>query len=69
MNAVVKLRPGCTCSRDRDVQPYRVLRDRCRSDFGPIRRRHNDVDVTTSDGVQLAVPDYDPRNRTQTVVG
>jgi hypothetical protein len=60
MNAVVKLRPGCTCSRDRDVQPHRVLRDRCRSDFGPIRWPHNDVHVTTGDGVQLAVRDYDP---------
>src|SRR5258706_15119866 len=50
MNAVVKLRPGSTRSRDRDVQP------------------HSDVRVTTGDGVQLAVRDYDPPGRTQTVV-
>ena len=68
MNAVVRLRPGCTCSRDRDVQPYHVLRDCCRSDFAPIRWPHNDVHVTTGDGVQLAVRDYDPPSRTQTVV-
>ena len=68
MNAVVRLRPGSTCSRDRDVQPYRVLRDCCRSDFAPIHWPHNDVHVTTGDGVQLAVRDYDPPSRTQTVV-
>jgi hypothetical protein len=68
MNAVVRLQPGSTCSRDRDVQPYRALRDRCRSDFGPVRWPHNDVHVTTGDGVQLAVRDYDPTSRTQTVV-
>src|SRR5260370_16023158 len=50
MNAVVKLRPGSTRRRDRDVQP------------------HSDVRVTTGDGVQLAVRDYDPPGRTQTVV-
>ena len=68
MNAVVRLRPGCTCSRDRDVRPYCVLRDRCRSDFAQIRWPHNDMHVTTGDGVQLAVRDYDPPSRTQTVV-
>src|SRR5258707_7962297 len=50
MNAVVKLRPDSTRSRDRDVQP------------------HSDVRVITDDGVQLAVRDYDPPGRTQTVV-
>jgi pimeloyl-ACP methyl ester carboxylesterase len=68
VNAVVKLRPGSTCSRDRDVQPCRVLRARCRSDFAPTRWPHSDVRVTTGDGVQLAVHDYDPPGRTQTVV-
>jgi pimeloyl-ACP methyl ester carboxylesterase len=68
MTAVVRLRPGCTCSRDRDVQPYHVLEDRCRSHFGPISWPHNDVHVTTGDGVQLAVRDYDPPSHTQTVV-
>ena len=68
MNAVAKLQPGCTHRRDRDVQPYRVLRDRCRADFAPIRWPHNDVHVITGDGVQLAVRDYDPPSRTQPVV-
>ena len=68
MNAVVRLRPGSTRSRDQDVQPYRVLRDRCRSDSAPIRWPHSDVHVTTGDGVQLAVRDYEPPSRTQTVV-
>jgi alpha-beta hydrolase superfamily lysophospholipase len=68
MNAEARLRPGCTCSRDRHVQPHRVLRDRCRSDFAPIRWPHSDMHVTTGDGVQLAVRDYDPPSRTQTVV-
>jgi pimeloyl-ACP methyl ester carboxylesterase len=45
-----------------------VLWDRRRTDFGPIRWPHNDAHVTTGDGVQLAVRDYDPRSRTQTVV-
>src|SRR5258705_9266929 len=68
MNAVVELRPGCARSRDRDAQLDRVLRDRCRSDSGPIRWPHNDVHVTPGDGVQLAVRDYDPPSPTQTVV-
>ena len=68
MNAEARLRPGCTCSRDRHVQPHRVLRDRCRSDLAPIRWPHSDMRVTTGDGVQLAVRDYDPPSRTQTVV-
>jgi pimeloyl-ACP methyl ester carboxylesterase len=68
MSAVTRLRPGSTDSGDRDIQPDPVLRDRCRSDLGPIRRPHNDVHVTTSDGVQLAVRDYDPPSPTQTVV-
>jgi pimeloyl-ACP methyl ester carboxylesterase len=68
MNAVARLRPGSTGSGDRDIQPDRVSRDRCRSDFGPIRWPHNDVHVTTGDGVRLAVRDYDPPRPTQTVV-
>jgi len=42
MNAVAKLQSGCTRGRDRDVQPYRVLRDRLPSRFAPIRWPHND---------------------------
>jgi pimeloyl-ACP methyl ester carboxylesterase len=68
MSTVASRRIGCTRSRDRDVHPYRVLRDHCRSHFAPIRWRHNDVHVTTGDGVQLAVRDYDPPTRTHTVV-
>src|SRR5258705_4230137 len=41
---------------------------RRRSDFAPIRWLRSDVRVTTGDGVQLAVRDYDPPGRTQTVV-
>jgi pimeloyl-ACP methyl ester carboxylesterase len=68
MSTVASRRIGCTRCRDRDVHPYRVLRDHCRSHLAPIRWRHNDVHVTTDDGVQLAVRDYDPPTRTHTVV-
>src|SRR4030081_2495498 len=76
MNAVASRRIGSPRWRDRDVHPYRVLReDHCGSYFAPNRRRHNeirwchnDVHVTTGDGVQLAVRDYDPPSRTHTVV-
>lgn len=54
MSTVASRRIGCTRCRDRDVYPYRVVRDHCRSHFAPIRCRHNDVHVTTGDGVQLA---------------
>jgi pimeloyl-ACP methyl ester carboxylesterase len=68
MNTIASGRLGCTPWGDRDVQPYRVSRDPCRSHFAPIRRRHKDVHITTGDGVQLAVRDYDPPARTHTVV-
>ena len=68
MSTVASRRIGSTPCRDRDVHPYRALRDHRRSHFAPIRWRHNDVHVTTGDGVQLAVRDYDPPARTHTVV-
>jgi pimeloyl-ACP methyl ester carboxylesterase len=68
VNAIASGRLRSTQCRDRDVQPHRVLRDRCRSHIAPVRRRHNDAHVTTGDGVQLAVRDYDPPTRTHTVV-
>lgn len=69
MNAVASGRISTTRSRDRDARPYPVLRgDHCRSHFAPIRRRHKDVHITTGDGVQLALRDYDPPTRTHTVV-
>jgi pimeloyl-ACP methyl ester carboxylesterase len=68
VNAIASSRLRSTRCRDRDVHPYRVLRDHRRSHFAPIRRHHNDVHVTTGDGVQLAVRDYDPPTRTHTVV-
>jgi len=68
MNAVASGRIGSTQPRDRDVQPHRVLHDRCRSHIAPVRRRHNDEQITTGDGVQLAVRDYDPPTRTHTVI-
>ncbi|AGB22387.1 putative hydrolase or acyltransferase of alpha/beta superfamily [Mycobacterium sp. JS623] len=43
-----------------------LQKDHCRPHLAPISWRHNVV--TTSDGVQLAVRDYDPPARTHTVV-
>jgi pimeloyl-ACP methyl ester carboxylesterase len=68
MSVVASSRPSWTRYRDRDVHPYRLLRDHDRSHLAPIRSRYNDVHVTTADGVQLAVRDYDPPTRTHTVV-
>jgi len=68
VNAIASGRLRSTQRRDRDIEPHRVLRDRCRSHIAPVRRRNNDVHVTTGDGVQLAVRDYDPPTRTHTVV-
>jgi pimeloyl-ACP methyl ester carboxylesterase len=69
MSAVARRRIGGSCCRDRDVHPNRVVRgDHCRPHLARIRRRHNDLHVTTGDGVRLAVRDYDPPARTHTVV-
>jgi pimeloyl-ACP methyl ester carboxylesterase len=69
MNAVASPRIGSTRCRDRDIHTYCVSReDHCRPHFAPIRRRQRDVHVTTGDGVQLAVREYDSPTRTHTVV-
>ena len=68
MNSIASGRLRSTLCRDRDVQTHRLLGDPCRSHIAPVRRCRNDVYVTTGDGVQLAVRDYDPPSRTQTVV-
>ena len=68
MNSIASGRLPSTQCRDRDVQTHRLLGDPCRSHIAPVRRCRNDVYVTTGDGVQLAVRDYDPPTRTHTVV-
>src|SRR5258708_5951806 len=68
MSTVASPRIGCTRSRDPDRHPHPVVRDHRPSHFAPRRWRHKDVHVTTGDGVQLAVRDYDRPTRTHTVV-
>jgi predicted alpha/beta-fold hydrolase len=68
VNAVASRSIGSTRCRGRDVHPYGVLsEDHARSRVAPIRWRQNDGLVTTGDGMQLAVRDYDPPTHTHTV--